>query len=196
MTNNKGLLIILSAPSGCGKDTVFKAIKDLRNDVVESISATTRKPRDGEVEGVNYYFKSESDFQLMVVNDELLEYARYNNCYYGTPVSEVEKAINDGKICFLIIDVQGAQSILKVRPDAISIFLLPPSLDVLEKRLINRSTNDSEDVKNRMKIAQREIDMAPLYKYIVVNDDLNECVNNINDIINKELLTLNSKEIK
>lgn len=196
MTNNKGLLIILSAPSGCGKDTVFKAIKDLRNDVVESISATTRKPRDGEVEGVNYYFKSESDFQLMVVNDELLEYARYNNCYYGTPVSEVEKAINDGKICFLIIDVQGAQSILKVRPDAISIFLLPPSLDILEKRLINRSTNDSEDVKNRMKIAQREIDMAPLYKYIVVNDDLNECVNNINDIINKELLTLNSKEIK
>lgn len=196
MTNNKGLLIILSAPSGCGKDTVFKAIKDLRNDVVESISATTRKPREGEVEGVNYYFKSESDFQLMVVNDELLEYARYNNCYYGTPVSEVEKAINDGKICFLIIDVQGAQSILKVRPDAISIFLLPPSLDVLEKRLINRSTNDSEDVKNRMKIAQREIDMAPLYKYIVVNDDLNECVNNINDIINKELLTLNSKEIK
>ncbi|WP_448904105.1 guanylate kinase [Eubacterium sp.] len=196
MTNNKGLLIILSAPSGCGKDTVFKAIKDLRNDVVESISATTRKPRDGEVEGVNYYFKSESDFQLMVVNDELLEYARYNNCYYGTPVSEVEKAINDGKICFLIIDVQGAQSILKVRPDAISIFLLPPSLDILEKRLINRSTNDSEDVKNRMKIAQREIDMAPLYKYIVVNDDLNECVNKINDIINKELLTLNSKEIK
>lgn len=196
MTNNKGLLIILSAPSGCGKDTVFKAIKDLRNDVVESISATTRKPRDGEVEGVNYYFKSESDFQLMVVNDELLEYARYNNCYYGTPVSEVEKAINDGKICFLIIDVQGAQSILKVRPDAISIFLLPPSLDILEKRLINRSTNDSEEVKNRMKIAQREIDMAPLYKYIVVNDDLNECVNKINDIINKELLTLNSKEIK
>lgn len=196
MTNNKGLLIILSAPSGCGKDTVFKAIKDLRNDVVESISATTRKPREGEVEGVNYYFKSESDFQLMVVNDELLEYARYNNCYYGTPVSEVEKAINDGKICFLIIDVQGAQSILKVRPDAISIFLLPPSLDILEKRLINRSTNDSEDVKNRMKIAQREIDMAPLYKYIVVNDDLNECVNNINNIINKELLTLNSKEIK
>lgn len=196
MTNNKGLLIILSAPSGCGKDTVFKAIKDLRNDVVESISATTRKPREGEVEGINYYFKSESDFQLMVVNDELLEYARYNNCYYGTPVSEVEKAINDGKICFLIIDVQGAQSILKVRPDAVSIFLLPPSLDILEKRLINRSTNDSEDVKNRMKIAQREIDMAPLYKYIVVNDDLNECVNKINDIINKELLTLNSKEIK
>ena len=193
MMNNKGLLIILSAPSGCGKDTVFQAIKKLRNDVVESVSATTRKPREGEVEGVNYYFKSESDFQLMVVNDELLEYARYNNCYYGTPISGVEKAINDGKICFLIIDVQGAQSILKVRPDAISIFLLPPSLEVLEKRLVNRSTNDIEDVKNRMTIAKREIDMAPLYKYSVVNDDLEECVNKINEIINKELLTLNSK---
>ena len=196
MTNNKGLLVILSAPSGCGKDTVFQAIKKLRSDVVESVSATTRKPREGEVEGVNYYFKSESDFQLMVVNDELLEYARYNNCYYGTPISGVEKAINDGKICFLIIDVQGAQSILKVRPDAVSIFLLPPSLEVLEKRLINRSTNDIEDVKNRMKIAQSEIDMAPLYKYTVINDDLDECVKTINNIINKELLTLNSKEIK
>ena len=193
MMNNKGLLIILSAPSGCGKDTVFQEIKKIRNDVVESVSATTRKPREGEVDGVNYYFKTESDFQLMVVNDELLEYARYNNCYYGTPVSEVEKAIDNGKICFLIIDVQGAQSILKVRPDAISIFLLPPSLEVLEKRLVNRSTNDIEDVKNRMTIAKREIDMAPLYKYAVVNDDLEECVNKINEIINKELLTLNSK---
>lgn len=196
MTNNKGLLIILSAPSGCGKDTVFQAIKKLRSDVVESVSATTRKPRDGEIDGVNYYFKSESDFQLMVVNEELLEYARYNNCYYGTPIAGVEKAIDEGKICFLIIDVQGAQSILKMRPDAVSIFLLPPSLEVLENRLINRSTNDIEDVKNRMKIAQREIDMAPLYKYTVVNDDLDECVNKINEIINKELLTLNSKEIK
>ena len=193
MMNNKGLLIILSAPSGCGKDTVFQEIKKIRNDVVESVSATTRKPREGEVDGVNYYFKTESDFQLMVVNDELLEYARYNNCYYGTPVSEVEKAIDNGKICFLIIDVQGAQSILKVRPDAITIFLLPPSLEVLEKRLVNRSTNDIEDVKNRMTIAKREIDMAPLYKYSVVNDDLEECVNKINEIINKELLTLNSK---
>ena len=193
MMNNKGLLIILSAPSGCGKDTVFQEIKKIRNDVVESVSATTRKPREGEVDGVNYYFKTESDFQLMVVNDELLEYARYNNCYYGTPVSEVEKAIDNGKICFLIIDVQGAQSILKVRPDEISIFLLPPSLEVLEKRLVNRSTNDIEDVKNRMTIAKREIDMAPLYKYSVVNDDLEECVNKINEIINKELLTLNSK---
>lgn len=188
MENNKGLLIILSAPSGCGKDTVFQALKQKRDDVVESISATTRKARDGEVDGVNYFFKSEIDFQLMIANDELLEYARYNNCYYGTPVNGVEKAIKDGKICFLIIDVQGAQSIMSIRPDAITVFLLPPSIEVLEKRLTGRNTNDIEDVERRLEIAKREIAMAPLYKYSVVNDDLDRCVDEINEIINNELL--------
>lgn len=196
MKSKKGLLVILSAPSGCGKDTVFQALKSKRDDVVESISATTRQPRDGEIDGVNYYFKSESDFNLMIANDLLLEYARYNNCFYGTPVSGVEKAIEEGKVCFLIIDVQGAQSIMNLRPDAISIFLLPPNMEVLEKRLIKRSTNDSDDVKRRMEIAEREIKMAPLYKYSVVNDDLDECVKKLDEIINNELLTQNSKEIK
>ena len=193
--NKKGLLVILSAPSGCGKDTVFNELQKIRTDVVESVSATTRAPRDGEIEGVNYYFKSESDFQLMVVNDELLEYAKYNNCYYGTPVKGVEKAINDGKVCFLIIDVQGAQRIMSQRPDTISIFLLPPSMEELRSRLINRSTNDEEDVNRRMAIAEKEIHMASSYKYNVVNDNLSECVDKINQIINNELLTKNSKEI-
>lgn len=193
--NKKGLLVILSAPSGCGKDTVFQELRKVRNDVVESVSATTRAPRDGEEEGINYYFKSESDFQLMVVNDELLEYAKYNNCYYGTPVAGVEKAINDGKVCFLIIDVQGAQRIMSQRPDSISIFLLPPSLEILRSRLENRCTNDEDDINRRMAIAEKEIHMASSYKYRVVNDDLNECVDKINEIINVELLTKNSKEI-
>lgn len=193
--NKKGLLVILSAPSGCGKDTVFQELRKLRNDVVESVSATTRAPRDGEVEGINYYFKSESDFQLMVVNDELLEYAKYNNCYYGTPIAGVEKAINEGKVCFLIIDVQGAQRIMSQRPDSISIFLLPPSLEILRSRLENRCTNDEDDINRRMAIAEKEIHMASSYKYRVVNDDLNECVDKINEIINVELLTKNSKEI-
>lgn len=193
--NKKGLLVILSAPSGCGKDTVFQELRKVRNDVVESVSATTRAPRDGEVEGINYYFKSESDFQLMVVNDELLEYAKYNNCYYGTPIAGVEKAINEGKVCFLIIDVQGAQRIMSQRPDSISIFLLPPSLEILRSRLENRCTNDEDDINRRMAIAEKEIHMASSYKYRVVNDDLNECVDKINEIINVELLTKNSKEI-
>lgn len=193
--NKKGLLVILSAPSGCGKDTVFQELRKVRNDVVESVSATTRAPRDGEEEGINYYFKSESDFQLMVVNDELLEYAKYNNCYYGTPIAGVEKAINEGKVCFLIIDVQGAQRIMSQRPDSISIFLLPPSLEILRSRLENRCTNDEDDINRRMAIAEKEIHMASSYKYRVVNDDLNECVDKINEIINVELLTKNSKEI-
>ena len=193
--NKKGLLVILSAPSGCGKDTVFQELRKVRNDVVESVSATTRAPRDGEEEGINYYFKSESDFQLMVVNDELLEYAKYNNCYYGTPIAGVEKAINEGKVCFLIIDVQGAQRIMSQRPESISIFLLPPSLEILRSRLENRCTNDEDDINRRMAIAEKEIHMASSYKYRVVNDDLNECVDKINEIINVELLTKNSKEI-
>ncbi|MGN0458315.1 MAG: guanylate kinase [Eubacterium sp.] len=192
MRNKKGMLIILSAPSGCGKDTVFKSLSAKRDDVVKSISATTRKPRQGEIDGVNYFFKSDIDFQLMIANDELLEYARYNNCYYGTPVTGVERAIDDGKICFLIIDVQGAQSIMNLRPDAITVFLLPPSLEELEERLVGRNQNDFDDIKRRMEIAKREIDMSKNYKYRVVNDDLERCVNEINEIINNELLSVNN----
>ena len=133
--NKKGMLVILSAPSGCGKDTVFKALCKRRNDIVESVSATTRAPRDGEVDGVNYYFKTVGEFEKMIANNGLLEYAKYNNCYYGTPVDGVQNAVDAGKVCFLIIEVQGAQSIMKMCPDAVSIFLLPPSMEVLEHRL-------------------------------------------------------------
>ena len=163
MKNKKGLLVILSAPSGCGKDTVFSELKKIRTDCVESVSATTRKPREGEVDGVNYYFKTEDEFVSMIENNALLEYAKYNNCYYGTPVQGVDRAVSDGKVCFLIIEVQGAQNIMKMRPDCVSIFLLPPSLEVLEKRLVQRETNDMQ-----------------------------EAVENINQIINNELCARNS----
>lgn len=192
MMNNNGMLVVLSAPSGCGKDTVFKELCKIRDDVVESVSATTRKPREGEIEGVNYFFKTEDEFRELIENDGLLEYARYNNCYYGTPVEGVEKAIESGKVCFLIIEVQGAQSIMKMRPDCVSIFLLPPSLDVLEKRLKKRETDDEEDIKRRMELAKYEVDLAPLYKYNVVNDALDDAVENINQIINNELKARNS----
>lgn len=192
MKNKKGLLVILSAPSGCGKDTVFSELKKIRTDCVESVSATTRKPREGEVDGVNYYFKTEGEFVSMIENNALLEYAKYNNCYYGTPVQGVDRAVSDGKVCFLIIEVQGAQNIMKMRPDCVSIFLLPPSLEVLEKRLVQRETNDMQDVKNRMALAKQELELAPLYQYSVVNDDLSEAVENINQIINNELCARNS----
>ena len=190
--NKKGMLVILSAPSGCGKDTVFKALCKRRNDIVESVSATTRAPRDGEVDGVNYYFKTVGEFEKMIANNGLLEYAKYNNCYYGTPVDGVQIAVDAGKVCFLIIEVQGAQSIMKMCPDAVSIFLLPPSMEVLEHRLRKRETNSPDDIKNRIDIAESEIKIAPLYKYNVVNDSLEDAVDEINEIINKELEAQNA----
>ena len=190
--NKKGMLVILSAPSGCGKDTVFKALCKRRNDIVESVSATTRAPRDGEVDGVNYYFKTVGEFEKMIANNGLLEYAKYNNCYYGTPVDGVQNAVDAGKVCFLIIEVQGAQSIMKMCPDAVSIFLLPPSMEVLERRLRKRETNSPDDIKNRIDIAESEIKIAPLYKYNVVNDSLEDAVDEINEIINKELEAQNA----
>jgi len=190
--NKKGMLVILSAPSGCGKDTVFKALCKRRNDIVESVSATTRAPRDGEIDGVNYYFKTVGEFEKMIANNGLLEYAKYNNCYYGTPVDGVQNAVDAGKVCFLIIEVQGAQSIMKMCPDAVSIFLLPPSMEVLEHRLRKRETNSPDDIKNRIDIAESEIKIAPLYKYNVVNDSLEDAVDEINEIINKELEAQNA----
>lgn len=189
--NKKGMLVVLSAPSGCGKDTVYKELTKLRQDICESVSVTTRSPREGEIEGINYYFKTVEQFKELIENEGLLEYTIYNNCYYGTPVEGVEKAIEQGKICFLIIDVYGAQNIMKMRSDCVSIFLLPPSLEVLEHRLNNRKTNDQEDIKRRMELAGQELELAHLYDYVVVNDALDNAVNEINEILNNELSARN-----
>ncbi len=192
MDNKRGMLVVLSAPSGCGKDTVFSELKKIRNDIVQSISATTRKPRDGEINGVNYYFKTDDEFVQMINDGKLLEYTRYNNCYYGTPIEGVEKAIESGDICFLIIEVEGARNIMKMVPDCVSIFLLPPNMDVLRHRLEKRETNDIDDINNRMRVAEYEMEQAVLYKYNVVNDELTDCVNTVNNIINDELKARNS----
>lgn len=184
---SKGMLVVLSAPSGCGKDTVFNQICNIRDDVVKSVSATTRKPREGEQEGVNYYFVTKEQFEDMIKNNLLLEYASYNNCYYGTPVKGVENAIADGKICFLIIEVQGAKRVRELFPDCLSIFLLPPSEEVLEKRLRSRESDDDDIIKNRLEIAKVELSFKDKYDYQVINDDLTDCVNNINEILTSEL---------
>ncbi len=191
MSNKKGMLVVMSAPSGCGKDTVFSELKKIRSDIVESVSATTRQPREGEINGVNYYFKTEDEFLQMMNDGKLLEYTRYNNQYYGTPIEGVEKAIDEGKICFLIIEVEGACNIMKMVPDCVSIFLLPPSMEALRKRLEKRQTNDAEDINSRMRTAEYEIEQAPLYTYNVVNDVLEDCVGTVNEIINNELSARN-----
>lgn len=190
--NKKGMMVVLSAPSGCGKDTVFKELSKIRDDVCESVSATTRNPREGEVNGVNYYFKTDKEFKDMIENDGLLEYAQYNGCYYGTPVSGVEKSVSEGKICFLIIEVQGAKRIMEKCPDAISIFLMPPSIDCLKDRLLKRNTDSEEMILNRIKIAEDEIKSSSSYDYIVVNNDLNKAVDDVNTILSNELNKRNS----
>ena len=187
MVNKKGMIVILSAPSGCGKDTVFKEISKIRNDVCESISATTRTPRKGEVDGVNYYFKTTEEFEKMIDEDSFLEYASYNGCYYGTPSAPALEAVDNGKICFLIIERKGAQKIMKNYPSAVSILLMPPDIETLEHRLKKRNTESEDAIKNRLKIAEEEMEASSKFTYVVVNNELEKAVMEINEILNSEL---------
>lgn len=183
----RGMIVILSAPSGCGKDTVFREISKIRNDVYASVSATTRSPRNGEIDGVDYFFKTKDEFESMIEQDSFLEYACYNNCYYGTPAAPALAAVQKGKICFLIIERKGAQKVMKNYPDAVSIFLMPPDMDTLESRLKKRNTESEEVIQKRLKIAEEEIEAASKFNYVVVNDELQTAVREINDILNAEL---------
>ena len=189
---NKGMIVILSAPSGCGKDTVFKEIAKRRDDVCESVSATTRAPREGEVNGVNYYFISKSEFERKIENNEFLEYANYADCYYGTPAAPALANVEAGKICFLIIERKGAQKVMKRCPDAFSIFLMPPDMKTLEERLKKRNTESDDAILNRMKIAAEEIKSSDEFDYIVVNNELEKAVDEINEILTSELKRRNN----
>lgn len=193
MNCKKGLLVVLSAPSGCGKDTVFKAIEKLRNDVVESVSATTRAPRSGEVDGLNYYFKTRDEFEQMIASGGFFEYTEYSGNYYGTPIAGVKQAINDGKVCFLIIEVQGAKNVMRIYPDCVSIFLYPPNFEILEQRLRGRMSDSDAVIRNRLEIAKIEMQSSDCYQYKVLNDNLDIAVQEINNIICTELEKRNAE---
>lgn len=183
----KGLLIVLSGPSGVGKGTVRKAIFSQGNTQFEySISMTTRKPREGEVNGVDYFFKSREEFESLIAQDKLLEYAEYVGNYYGTPVDYVKETLEAGKDVFLEIEVQGAKQVREKFPDGLFIFLAPPSLNELQSRIVTRGTETDELIQNRMKEARKEIELMSLYDYVVENDQVEAACNRIRAIVQAE----------
>ena len=183
----RGLLIVLSGPSGVGKGTVRKAIFDSEaNDFQYSISMTTRKKRIGEVEGVDYYFREREEFEQLIASGEMLEYAEYVGNYDGTPLSYVQKTLDQGKDVFLEIEVQGAQQVKEKVPDGVFIFLTPPDLAELRSRITGRGTDAPDVIDERMRIAREEIEMMALYDYAVVNDEVPLAVKRIKEIIASE----------
>ena len=187
----RGLLIVLSGPSGVGKGTVRAAIfAKGEQKFVYSISATTRSPRTGETDGVDYFFKTREEFEQMIQNKQLLEYAEYVGNYYGTPLEYVENTLATGKDVFLEIDVQGAIQVRELMPDGVFIFLTPPDLNELESRIVNRGTDSDEVIAKRMKTAREELELMKYYDYSVVNDTVDNAVQKIEAIIQTEHLRI------
>ncbi len=185
--SDKGILIVLSGPSGVGKGTVRKAVFSRPDAKFEySISMTTRKPREGEVDGVDYFFQSKEKFEQLIEEGKLLEYAEYVGNYYGTPVDYVKETLEAGKDVFLEIEVQGAKQVREKFPDGLFIFLMPPSLAELKNRIVGRGTESEELIHNRMEAARKEIELTSMYDYIVVNDDVECAVDKINAIVQAE----------
>lgn len=178
-----GLLIVLSGPAGVGKGTVCTALRKKMPDIVYSVSATTRQPRQGEAEGVNYFFKSREQFLEMIKNDALLEYAEYVGNYYGTPREFVDRTLDGGKDVILEIEVQGALKVKEKFPEAIFIFLLPPSLEELKQRITGRGTESMDTINTRMNVAVEEMNLLKHYDYAVVNDEIESACERIRSII-------------
>lgn len=183
---NKGLLVIFSGPSGCGKGTVMKELLRRNPNIFLSVSATTRLPREGEQDGVHYYFTTKERFEALIRDEGMLEYAAYCDHYYGTPKAAVDAKLQSGMDVFLEIEVQGALQVMNKRPDAVSIFILPPSAAELERRLVGRNTEDRDTIDKRLSKAWDEIAYAEKYDYAVINDDLTEAVEKIEAILSAE----------
>ena len=179
----KGKTFIISGPSGVGKSTVLRELFKDRDDLYFSISATTREPREGEVDGVHYHFIDLKRFQELIEEDALLEYAEYVGNFYGTPKKFVDKAMNDGKDVILDIEVQGALQVSAKRPETVRIFIAPPSWEELERRLVSRGTDSEEKIQKRLLRAKAELRTADVYDYFVINDTVERAVREINAIM-------------
>ncbi|RFU68801.1 guanylate kinase [Bacillus sp. V59.32b] len=180
----KGLLIVLSGPSGVGKGTVRKEIFSQPDTAFEySISMTTRKPREGEVDGIDYFFKTREEFEELIEQGKLLEYAEFVGNYYGTPVDYVRETLENGKDVFLEIEVQGARQVREKFPEGLFIFLAPPSLSELQNRIVTRGTETEDVIQRRMQTAKEEIELMDLYDYVVENDRIEAACQKINAIV-------------
>jgi guanylate kinase len=186
--NKKGLLLVISGPSGVGKGSVCSELVKNNENILISVSATTRAPRKEEQDGVNYYFYSEEKFKNMIKNDEFMEWACFCENYYGTPKAPVFDALNNGKDVILEIEVQGALKIKSKYPEAVFIFVLPPSLNELKERLVGRGTEEKEVVEKRLKTAIGEIQQSIKYNYFVVNNTIDQARKDIEAIIKAESL--------
>ncbi|MBP1581592.1 MAG: guanylate kinase [Oscillospiraceae bacterium] len=180
---NKGQLIVFSGPSGVGKGTVLKEFLQHRDNVSLSISATTRQPRPGEENAVHYYFLTREEFEQRIAENNMLEYAQYNGNYYGTPKDKVEEALEQGRDIILEIEVQGALLVKEKCPNALLVFVMPPSWQELRDRLTGRGTEDAETIEKRLNIAQGELKQAIHYDYILVNDQVEAAAKRLEHIM-------------
>ena len=179
----KGLLVVYTGASGVGKGTIMERLLADNDNLRLSVSATTRDPRPGEVDGVNYHYVSLDEFNKMIEEDQLLEYASYCGNMYGTPKAAALELLNQGYDVMLEIEVKGYQQVKRLFPDCVTIFVLPPSLEELERRLRNRGTEPDDVIKERLKTAVEEMEYAPQFDYRVINDDIDRAENEILDII-------------
>lgn len=192
-SNKRGKVFVITGPSGVGKGTVVRQLLKQVNNLYLSVSATTRAKREGEEEGVHYYFKSKDEFQEMIDSDDLLEWAEFAGDLYGSPKFPINNYLSCGKDVLLEIEIQGAKQVKQKCPDSILIFLAPPSFEALEERLIKRQTESIEKVKIRLNKAKQEMKKLNLFHYLVVNDKLDEAVNNVTGIILAERCKIRSK---
>ena len=183
---SKGVLTVVSGFSGAGKGTVMKRLIQKYDDYALSISVTTRKPREGERDGIEYFFKTKEEVETMIENDEFLEYARYVDNYYGTPRFYVEEMLAKGKNVILEIEIQGAMQIKSKNPEAVLVFVTPPSFEELRNRLVGRGTETADVIESRLRRASEEAEGMPSYDYILVNDQVEDCVDRLHQIILSE----------
>ena len=190
----KGLLIVLSGPSGTGKGTVCKALLKKHPEIALSVSCTTRPPRAGEVHGTHYFFMDREDFEKRIAEGAFLEYANVFSNFYGTPRGFVEETLAQGKDVLLEIDVQGALQVKESAPDGVFIFLIPPSMEELEKRIRSRATETEEKIRERLGKANAEMSLMDKYDYVIVNDEVDRVVEKIEAILTAERLSVKRRK--